>query len=331
MNGPVLDPEEIQALMATVDSDETTDALLSTLPPLLQPEHVEPFNFLSDDEGGPQRYPLFVNLQERFGENIKDMFSDLFQHDVSIVFENMTQKTYRDIVRDERKQVFFAFEVEGLGRMMVAIDIHLIVAAIDAMLGGEGEATEEEISVLSPVEKRLAERIATMLDRQLEMLWMPVQRVDFKLYKLDTDPQFLAVAGSNDACFSAEFAAQWHDDATESFIELHYPRAFLEPIMEILRATVSDEPVSVDDEWTASMEESLKTIPVNLQLNMGYCTMTIGEFLAIKAGDSLPFTAQEGDPATLCIERLPLFQARAGSQDGMLAAELLDAIDIQKG
>jgi len=246
-SGPILDPEEIQALMATVDSEESAEALFSTLQPLAQPEHVDSYAFLSDDEGGPQRYPLFVNLQERFGENIKDMFSDLFQREITISFENMQQKAYRDIVRDERNQVFFAFEVVGTGRMLIGADLALIVSTIDAMLGGEGEvlADEDGQISLSPVERKLAERIAGHITRQLEMLWLPVRRMEFRLFKVDTDPQFLAVAGSNDACFTVEFATQWGEESS-GFIEIHYPRAFLEPMMETLRAAVSDEPVAED-------------------------------------------------------------------------------------
>ncbi len=332
-SGPILDQDEIQALMATVDTEETAEALFSTLRPLPQPEHVEPFTFLSDDEGGPQRYPLFVNLQERFGENIKDMFSDLFQRDVTIQFENMQQKVYRDIVRDEREQVFFAFEVIGMGRMMIGADLKLVIATIDAMLGGEGEvlaASDEEIA-LSPVERKLSERIAGHIIRQLEMLWLPVRRMEFKLFKIDTDPQFLAVAGSNDACFTVEFGAMWAEEDGKGFIEIHYPRAFLEPMMETLRAAVSDEPIAEDEEWTAQMEESLKTVPVELQLDLGTCTMTIEQFLAIKRGDYLPFTMLESDPAILCVERTPIFHARPGEQNGILAAELLDPIDPTEG
>ncbi len=330
--GPILEPEEIEALMAAVDPDEAVEAVFSTLQPIPQPEHVEPYTFLSDDEGGPQRYPLFVNLQERFGENIKDMMSDLFQREISIFFENMLQKVYRDIVRDERPQVFFALEVAGMGRMMIGADLALIVATVDAMLGGEGEVLKEEDEelALSPVEHKVSERIATMFIRQLEMLWLPVRRMEFKIFKIDTDPQFLAVAGSNDACFTVEFAVQWSEE-NSGFIEIHYPRAFLEPMMETLRAAVSEEPVAEDEEWNAQMEESLRSVPVEVQLNLGRCTMTIGQFLALKVGDYIPCTIQESDPATLCVERMPLFYARPGEQNGMLAAELLEAIDINDG
>jgi len=334
-DGPILDQDEIQALMATVDPEETAEALFSTLQPLPQPEHVEAYTFLSDDEGGPQRYPLFVNLQERFGENIKDMFSDLFQREVSIVFEDMQQKVYREIVRDEREQVFFAFEVIGMGRMLIGADVPLIIATIDAMLGGEGEVlTDDTENVsLSAVERKLSERIAVHIIKQLEMLWLPVQRMEFRLFKIDTDPQFLAVAGSNDACFTVEFAAQWSEDSEtdSSFIEIHYPRSFLEPMMEVLRASVSDEPIAEDEEWTAQIEDSLKTVQVELQLNLGQCTMTIENFLSIKSGDYLPYSMLESDPVTLCVERTPIFHAKPGEQNGMLAAELLDAIDPTEG
>ncbi len=320
---PILKPEEIKALMASMEPMEQAEALFASLPPLKQPTHVEPYQFESGEQDGPARYPLFINLQERMAEFLKEQWSDTFSHETAVAFDHETEEGYRDIITRETPRVFFAYTVEGYGRMMLAFDISLIIAHVDAMLGGEGEACGEVPKSLSPVEKRLSQRIAQSLEKHLETAWDPVTRLDFELFKIDSDPQFLGVGGATEQCFSMYFNIQINDDMTGAFA-LHYPRSFLEPMLDDLRSTVRDDAVTIDAEWQASLDESLRSVPIPVMLRLGECSMTIEQFLRLSEGDYLPFQINEGEPATLWIDRVPMFHAQAGSQNGLLAAELLD-------
>jgi len=61
-------------------------------------------------------------------------------------------------------------------------------------------------------------------------------------------------------------------------------------------------------------------------LRMGECELTVEQFLRLSEGDYLPFHIKEGEPVTLWADNIPMFQAQAGSQDGVLAAEILDKL-----
>lgn len=321
---PILDPEEIEALMASMEPMEQAEALFASLPPLKQPKNIQPYAFETGEVDGPARYPLFVNLQERMAEFLKDQWSDTFNREVGVAFDRMLEEAYRDIITDEKPRVFFAYTVEGCGPMMLAFDISLIVAHVDAMLGGEGEACGEVPKTLSPVERRLSERIAKSLEKHLETAWDPVTALDFELLKIDTDPQFLSVAGATENCFSMYFNIQLDEKTTGGFA-LYYPRTFLEPMLDNLRSTVSDA-VVVDEEWQTAMEQSLSTVSIPMILRLGECEMTIEQFLRLSEGDYLPFQINEGEPVTLWADEIPMFQAQAGSQDGMLAAEIINKL-----
>jgi len=322
---PILEPEEIEALVASVAPGETVEALFSTLPPLKQLENAEEFSFDGGASDGPGRYPLFVNLQERMAEALKEQWSDIFNRDVVVAFKDMGEVPYSDVINTEEPQVFFAYSVEGFGRMMLSFDLSLIVAHVDAMLGGGGEAYGEEILTLSPVEKRLSERIAQSLEMHLEHAWKPVSVLDFVLFKIDTDPQFLAVASSYDACFSIRFEIELDEDVKGMFT-LHYPRAFLEPMLDNLRSAMSDEAASVDHDWMQRLQASLNYVPITMRLEMGQCTLNVGQFLNLAPGDYLPLKVAESEPSILWVDKMPMFQAKAGSQDGTLAAELIQKI-----
>jgi len=323
-SGPVLDPEEIDALMATMAPDEAAEAMFATLPPLTQPESVEPYGFDEGDDGGPGKYPLFVNVQERLVEAMNEQWKDVFKRDVSTTFKDMSQKEYSAIITEETPRVFFAYTVEGLGRMMMTFDIRLIVAYVDAMLGGGGEAYEG-VETLSPVEQKLARRVSTSISSLLEEMWKPIRIMNYQLFKLETDPQFLAVAASNEGCFSSDYEIKLDEDLS-GVCSLYYPRSFLEPVLDSLRTTVSDEPVTVDEEWQADLAEAMEAVPFSLRLELGECTMDIGHFLKLEPGDLLPLSKSEQEPAILWAGSMPMFEVMAGSQDGKLAFEIMNEI-----
>lgn len=326
-NRPVLEPEEINALMASMAPDEEAEAMFASLPPLAQPEAVESYDFSGADDNGPSKYPLFINVLERMIEDLNEQWSDLFKHDLGITLQGAKLRNYLEIISEEKPKVFFAFAVEGHGRMMVTFDTELIVAYVDAMLGGKGEACGEHAESLSPVERRLAERIAVLLKKQLEEAWKPVHGMSFELFKIETDPQFLAVAASGESCFSCDMDIALVDDGARGSCSIHYPRPFLEPILDNLRAPVGDDSGPVDSVWAAELDQAMESVPLSLRVVLGHCTMDIGGFLNLSPGDLLPLRQGEQEPSVLWAGSMPMYQVRAGSQNGKLAIEMLDKIN----
>jgi len=321
MGEPVLAPEEIEALMAAVGDDEHNEALFATLPPVPQPKKVKPYDFGAAQEDGPDKYPMFVNLQERLIEALDEQWGELFKRDITLEVNKLEAQTYGDIIANDKPIVYFVFKVNGEDRMLVTFDTAIIVAFVDAMLGGNGEAAGD-IRNLSAVELKLSHRIAAKLATILTELWQPVHVMAFDVFRIDTDPQFLAVTSAKENCFSARLKIKLDDDL-EGAMCLHYPMSFLDPILEKLRVTVSDEPRDVDSDWANALWDRINETPVPVRLEMGSCPIDIRTFLALKPGDFLPINKRKTDTCTLWVADIPMFQARAGDQDGTLAAELV--------
>lgn len=324
---PILAPEEIDALMQAVVPSEEADALFATLPDVPQPKHVEAFDFTASDHNGPDRYPLFNTLQQRMSEALKELWTETFQRDIVLDGEDIQQRLYEDIIADDKTlpQVYFIYDVHGFGRMMVAWDLPLVVAYIDAMLGGHGETFGETHDVLSPVEFKLASRIGKAMEKLLGKMWLPVSEKTYSHHKLEVEAQFLAIASMSDMCFSVPFAVDLSEEM-KGHIHLHYPRTFLEPVLDNLRTAATDESGEMDAEWQAKLEQGLEKVPLTARLEFGQCQLDIQQFLELRAGDFLPLSKGEQEPATLWISSNPMFEALPGSQDGLLAAELLAPI-----
>jgi len=324
---PILAPEEIDALMQAVAPSEQAHALLATLPPVAQPESVEDFDFASvESDNGPERYPLFFNLQQRMTESLNEQWDETFQRDVELSSEGIDEHLYQEIIEDnkETKQVFFVYEVDGFGRMMATIELPLVIAYIDAMLGGMGESFGDDANDLTPVEQSLAQRIGTGLEKLLLHMWKPVAEMKHHLSKLDTEPQFLAVAPVTDPCFSVKFGVKASDNL-QGFVHLHYPRTFLEPVLESLRTSISDD-LGNDPEWEQQLQKNIEQVPLTVRLELGQCQLSIKQFLGLRSGDFLPLRKSTNDPAMLWVSSTPMFEAMPGSQDGLLAAELTNQL-----
>ncbi|MDQ6957888.1 MAG: FliM/FliN family flagellar motor switch protein [Mariprofundaceae bacterium] len=319
--GPVLEPEEVAALMENLDPNEETQAILASLPPMPQPEHVEIFTYESGGSEGPERYPLFGSVQERMAEAIKDSWKEIFQRQIDLDAGNATMTHYEEIIESDKPNAYLVFDHPGFGLMLVVISINLTVAYVDALLGGSGEAYGESAEVLSPVEQRLCKRLAREIEHIMTAAWKPVYPMDFILKKIETDPQFLGVAANRDLCFSTSYHIKLNDNL-EGDIAFHFPRTFLDPILEMLRSNDQDKPDSVDDEWSLQLRQGLQGTPLTLRLEMGSLQMNIAQFLALKSGDQLPLSKRATDMVELWVESEPVFRAIAGQKDGWLAAEI---------
>ena len=322
---PVLEPEEIAALMEKIAPDERTQAFFATLPPLPQPAHVEAFTYESEGPEGPDRYPLFAVIQQHLAEHMRDHCTEIFQRQISLDLESMEQQSYDEIIAGEGARAYLVFECDGFGSMLVAMDTPLIVSYVDALLGGTGEK-HDGMDELSPVEERLAMRIAATLKAFLEASWQPIQPIEFKLAKIETDVEFLGVAAAGDSCFRSRFRVKFCKDVSGE-LDICYPRAFLEPILNKLRSNGQEKAATIDETWNRELEECLLQAPVELRLEMGSTRMNVGEFLNLKAGDYLNMYRRETDAVTLWLESVPMFQAVAGQRDGSLAAEIIDIND----
>lgn len=326
MSEPVLNPEEVSALLQTVAPQETASALLAALPPLHQPEKVDSFGFGENQIAGPENYPMFSSLHEQpLAQLIIDRWQHDFRRDIPAFFKDMTEQSYLDILDSDIPRLYFTLEVSGLGSMLAVLDTGLALAYVDALLGGSGDISGREDLTLTLVETKLAERVAESIGNILTRLWRPVREISFSLGRMDADPMALAMTAEDITCFSVSQVIVLGEDIRGE-LSVHYPVPFLEPMLEAMRSQEKTAKKLVDKQWVTELKAAVDHVPFQLKLEMGHCHTHVRDFMYIKPGDMLPLTVAENDPAILWIEGLPAFHVRPGGQHGMLAAEILDPI-----
>ncbi len=325
MNGSVLEAEELHALLSAVAPKESTRALLATLPPLQQPENVEPHEFGEKPSTGPEEYPMFGSLHERLTEILLERWSAIFHRETPVFFKEITGNSYIELLDNDDPCIYFTLESEGHGTMLMVLDMALVVSYIDALLGGSGEIAPEEDATLTPVELRLAERIAQSTCDMLSKLWEPVREMTFTLHRIDMDSMNLALIADDVQCFSVTNVIVL-GEKVRGDISLHYPLPFLEPMLMDMRRQAREQATDPDDGWGKELRTAIDQTPMELRLELGRCLLPIRDFLRLSPGDFLPMTLPEQEPSKIWIEQFPMFLASPGRQQGVLAAEILTTI-----
>lgn len=327
MNKPVLEAEEVHALLSAMAPEEREKALFAALPPLPQPKKVDVFKFSENQGVGVDQHPMFSHLHKRVVEIFSEWWGSVFHREVTVFFKELVDKSYIEALDSDEPRVYFTLECAGHGTMLVVLDMVLVVAYIDAMLGGTGEVVPEEGKALTLVELRLAERIAEAASNILAKLWEPLRSMDFKLRRIDTDPTNLAMTADDNLCFSVSHVIVLGEEVRGD-ITLHYPLPFLEPMLMSMRVQARDQIASTDAEWSRILLSAIDQIPLTLRLELGRCHLLVRDFLQLKPDDLLPMILPEDEKSAVWVEKHQMFYALPGQQQGMLAAEILDPINI---
>lgn len=327
MSKPILEKEEVQALLSALGPEEKTSALLASLPMMPQPETVDDFEYGENQAAGPDQYPMFSHLHNRFAEMMIDSWGNVYHSEISAFFKETTAKSYLDILDNYDPRIYFTMESPDLGSMLVVADMPLVVSYIDAVLGGNGDVTKEEDTVLTPLELKLAERVAQSISATLAELWKPLKEMEFELKRTNLDPMSLALTAEDVTCFSITNVIVVTDDIRGD-ITIHYPLSFLEPMLMAMRAQIRDQSSGIDEEWDRELQGAILHTRIPLRLELSRCQISVSDFLQIKPGDFLPIVHPEDEAAILWIDQYPSFTAKPGQQQGMLAAEIIEQIPV---
>ena len=328
MNEPVLNKGEIQALLGAMAPEEEASALLASLPQMPQPDNIDTFEFREEEKSGLSDYPRFSQMHDRFTEVLMMNWKINFTQSISVFFKETVESSYFEVLDSDEPRVYFTLESPGMGNMLVILDKALVVSYIDALLSGGGEVIPDEETALTPLELKLAERIATSTAAMLDDLWNPIIKLDLKLKQIDMDPMTLLMTAEDELCFSVTNVIVLGEEVRGE-ISLCYPFSFLEPMLITMRSQAREQTGSIDEEWNSELKSSILHTPVELRLELGRCNIRVQDFLNFKIGDFLPITIPEREPAKLWIDQHQSYLAIPGQQDGMLAAEILDTIKLE--
>ena len=188
MADQILSQEEIDALLSAMDSGEIDVAEEQKEVAV----EVRPYDLTAQNIMQRGQFDAMEEVYDKFVTLLQVSVSNLFQRSISVkIISKETVKFGEFIKAFSAPTGFIIFSMEPLiGSALMAFEPSLVFSLIDCMFGGEGKPMEK-IREFTMIERRMLQRIATAVLKDLETAWDDAYRVRLALRKIETKPEFV--------------------------------------------------------------------------------------------------------------------------------------------
>jgi flagellar motor switch protein FliM len=325
MADQILSQEEIDALLTAMDSGEIDVAEEKQEAAV----EVRPYDLTTQNIMQRGQFDALEEVYDKFVNLFQGSLSSLFQRTISVkVISRETVKFGEFIKAFSNPTGFVIFGMEPLiGSALLALEPNLVFSLIDCMFGGEGKPMEK-IREFTMIERRMLQRMATAVLKDLEAAWEAAYRIRLALRKIETKPEFVYLVNPSDQLIIVVFAI-----STESFsgnIHLCLPYLMLEPIKDQLSSSYlreKDRASSFGDE----IRKLLGRTEVNIIAELGKTVYSVQDILNFEVDDVLQLNTGPQNHVVVNIERVPKYLGMPGVVKGSKAVQITETIDQDRG
>jgi flagellar motor switch protein FliM len=178
------------------------------------------------------------------------------------------------------------------------------------------------------LERRMLQRIAMAVLKDLETAWESAYRIRLALRKIETKPEFVYLVNPSDQLIIIVFAI-----STESFsgnIHLCMPYLMLEPIKDQLSSSFLRE-----KDRASSFGEEIRSLlgstEVNLVAELGKTVYSVQDILNFEVDDILRLNSGPQNNVVVNIERVPKYLGMPGVVKGSKAIQSTETSDPDRG
>lgn len=214
------------------------------------------------------------------------------------------------------------------GPALLVFESKLAYALVDSFFGGTDRPyTKIEGKEFTRIELSIMRKVMDMAIKDLEEAWVPVHRADISFVRTEVNPQFVGVVPPSDVVISTTFEVELEN--ASGTIALVIPYSTIEPIKNKLNASFQTESDRVDKEWTAKMEEHLRNAEVNVLVNLGVASITVGDLVNLNIGDIIPLTQDADGELEVMIEGVPKIKCLFGVSRGNRAVQVTRFVESE--
>ena len=325
MADQILSQEEIDALLSAMDSGELDVAEEKQEAAV----EVRSYDLTTQNIMERGQFDALEEVYDKFINLFQASLSSLFQRAISVKIVSRETVKFGEFIKAFSSPTgFIIFSMEPLiGSSLLAFEPNLVFSLIDCMFGGEGKPMEK-IREFTMIERRMLQKIALSVLKDLETAWDVAYTLRLALRKIETKPEFVYLVNPSDQLIIMVF-----EISTESFsgnIHLCLPYLMLEPIKDQLSSTYlreKDRASSFGDE----IHKLLGRTEVNIVAELGAMIYSVEEILNFDVGDIIRLNTGPQNNVTVNIERVPKFLGMPGVVKGSKAVQINEVIDPDRG
>jgi flagellar motor switch protein FliM len=306
--GRVLNQDEIDSLLGlegenSEDERQGLEALVSTS--------------LITYERLPMLEVVFDRLVRMMSTSLRNFTSD----NVEVSLEGISSTRFGDYVNSAPLPAMFSVVVaeEWDNYILSVVDSALAYSIVDVLMGGRRGTAAMRIEgrPFTTIERNLVERMINVVLSDLSVAFEPIGAITFRFDSLEVNPRFANIARPADAAILARLRIDMDDRGGR--LELLFPYATLEPVLELLLQMFMGEKFGQDSIWENHLANEVWLTEIELDAVLGQLVVSLSEVLDWKPGSRLMLDVKPETPVEMRCGDVRLFSGKMGQRNGNMA------------
>ncbi len=207
------------------------------------------------------------------------------------------------------------------GAALIAMDSNLVFTLVDCILGGNGVPNMPDNNrMFTSIELRLMETIVRDVLSDMEKAWAHVQTTKMSLLRMEMNPRLVTIVPPEYQIVTMSLEIQIEEFKGEMIFAI--PLMTIEPVRDKLKTGTQLDVMAVDPMWSTRLSSELMDAPLELTVELGGSTITLGDLMNMSPGDTIMLNKDSRSDLTVKIEGTCKFFAMPGVRGGNKAVQL---------
>ena len=302
----VLDPEEIEALMAGNESGDQSDGK---------------YNLARQDYAVQRLIPTLSMIQSQFASAARDRLREFIPGIDSVRTDRITVMKFDELQGSLATPCSISL-ISGVSLsagLLIAFESELVFQLVDQYFGGNGSNVANDRDQLSVSEASLMELLHRALLADVADAWKTVIRAETQIEDLQDDPRLLEGFHDSDSMVATRFAISFGEVSGGMWSVV--PWSAIEAVRDSLGETGKPNTSISNEHWLGAIEEGLDVTRLDLAAVLVDTRMPLRRVSHWQVGDVLPLKSP--DDVQLRIDGRTYLLGRFGVQDGQNAVSVV--------
>ena len=273
----------------------------------------EVYDFRRPDKLSKDQLRTLQQVNETFARLVSSGLSAYLRTPVQIDLVALEQVPYEDYLRGINHSVFTIMSLPPLaGQAVLEMEFGLVFTMIDRMLGGPGKPIKR--SNLTDIERPLLRQTIERMFAALKNSWEGVVMINPTVEGTESSAQFVQVAPPTDVAVTILFEVRM--GGARHAMSICIPYQVLKPITGKLCAQkwFSGGTRKATPMTRSQLSQQVQDADIELSVALGGTSVTMGEFVGLRPGDTLMLAQPVAEPLTMSVGGQPKFEGRPAMQ-----------------
>ena len=268
-----------------------------------------------------ERLPMLEVVFDRLVRMMSTSLRNFTSDNVEVSLEGISSTRFGDYVNSAPLPAMFSVVVaeEWDNYIMSVVDSALAYSIVDVLMGGRRGTAAMRIEgrPFTTIERNLVERLINVVLSDLSVAFEPIGAITFRFDSLEVNPRFATIARPADAAILARLRIDMDDRGGR--LELLFPYATLEPVLELLLQMFMGEKFGQDAIWENHLANEVWLTEIELDAVLGQLVVSLSEVLDWKPGSRLMLNVKPETPVEMRCGDVRLFSGKMGQRNGNMA------------